>query len=103
MSKSILIVDTPKSCGDCRFCDYIEPIKSSICTADPAKMFKMRDEGAIYSILDERCPLRPLPQKKVPYFDPNANTYDEEKERSIMNEIDGYNRCIDEIVGEIEG
>lgn len=41
---------------------------------------------------------KPLPTKKVPYFDPNANTYDEEKERSIMNEIDGYNRCIDDIL-----
>lgn len=45
---------------------------------------------------------KPLPQKKVPYFDPNASTYDEEIERSIMNEIDGYNRCIDEILGETE-
>lgn len=64
MNKSILVVDTPKSCADCRFCDYIEPIKSSICTADPTNMFKMKVEGAIYSILvNERCPLRPLPSK----------------------------------------
>ncbi len=45
--------------------------------------------------------IKPLPQKKVPHFDPNASTYDEERERSIMNEIDGYNRCIDEITGEV--
>ena len=89
MSKSILILDTPKSCGDCRFCDYIEPIKHSICTADPARMFKMNVEGAIYSILvDERCPLRPLPKKKTVDVD-------------VISDL-GWNDCIDEITGETE-
>ena len=48
------------------------------------------------------CPLKPLPSKKVSAFDPNSASYDEERERSIMNEIDGYNRCLDEIMGEAE-
>ena len=42
--------------------------------------------------------LRPLPTKKVPVFDPNH--CDLEKEKLIVHEIEGYNKCLDEILGE---
>ena len=44
--------------------------------------------------------LKPMPQKKVPVFIPND--CDMEKEIKIINEIEGYNACIDEIIGEEE-
>ncbi len=94
MSKSILILDTPRSCGDCRFCDYIEPIKSSICTADPTRMFKMKVEGAIYSILvDERCPLRSLPAKTGQ----SASCKDIAEACRL-----GWDMCIDTITGDAD-
>lgn len=95
MNKSILIIETPKSCGDCRFCDYIEPIKSSICTANPSHMFKMNDEGAIYSILvDDRCPLRPLPKKKIATSNGKIET--------SFEYAHGFNDCVRAITGETE-
>lgn len=50
----------------------------------------------------EDCPLKPMPSKKVPVFDPNSASYDEEYEKRIMDEIDGWNACLDEIMGETE-
>lgn len=98
--KAIAVIEKmPKDCDEC-------PLVSSIndmCILLDEDAFPNRwVEDAPYYSLKEKgdCPLRPLPQKKIPHFDPNACTYDEERERSIMNEIDGYNRCIDEILGE---
>lgn len=84
--KSILVIDTPSSCLLC-------PLNQNLKCGISRELVEMNNRPSW-------CPLKPLPYKKAPYFDPNANTYDEEKERSIMNEIDGYNRCIDEILGE---
>lgn len=42
----------------------------------------------------------PMPTKKKPLFDPDHCEI--EKEIKIVHEIIGYNRCIDEILGETE-
>ena len=42
--------------------------------------------------------LKSMPTIKVALFDPNH--CDMEEEIKIISEIDGYNRCIDEILGE---
>lgn len=44
--------------------------------------------------------LKPMPTKKSAVFD--ANCCDIEEEIKIIREIDGYNRCIDEMLGEEE-
>lgn len=92
--KVILAIDMPESCKECRFCGfgglYLEQYVCYL-TGDHSE-----DSHLV------GCPLRPLPEKKVPHFDPNDSTYDEKRERFIMNEINGYNRCIDEITGEAE-
>ncbi len=72
--KAILVIDKPKDCFTC------ELGGSKVCIGG--------------------CPLKPLPQKKKPLFDPNHCEI--EKEIKIIHEIDGYNRCIDEIMGETE-
>lgn len=59
--KAILVIDMPESCGDCRFCDYNDSIKTSFCTADPSHMFSMQEEGGVYTInRNKQCPLKPL-------------------------------------------
>lgn len=84
--KALLVLDMPYSCADCRFCEYEDSIKSSFCTADPSHMFKMNEEGGVYSMRrDFSCPLKSLPQR-----------YDED----VMREQKGWNRCLDEILGD---
>ena len=41
-----------------------------------------------------------MPKRKIALFDPNH--CDMEEEIKIIHEINGYNRCIDEILGETE-
>lgn len=57
------------------------------------ELFIVNEKG-----ISNECPLKFLPTKKVPVFDPND--CDIEKEKQIIYEIAGYNRCIDEILGE---
>ena len=45
-----------------------------------------------------RAKLKPMPKRKLAVFDPNH--CDMEEEIKIIREIDGYNRCIDEILGD---
>lgn len=51
-------------------------------------------------LLCDEADLMDLPSKKVPMFDPNHCDMDEEIK--ICHEIFGYNRCLAEILGEIE-
>ena len=44
--------------------------------------------------------LKPMPKRKLALFNPNH--CDMEEEIKIIQEINGYNRCIDEILGETE-
>ena len=100
--KAILVVDEmPTKCKDCPhsyegiFClNAYEPNEA----VEGGMMWKETNPQD----KPKWCPLKPMPSKKVPVFDPNSASYDEERERSIMNEIVGYNRCIDEILGEIK-
>ena len=80
--KSIVVINTPKNCRVCPF----RQSPWTFCLGEYEK--------------ENHCPLRPLPQKKKPLFDPNHCEIEEEIK--IIHEIDGYNRCIDEIMGETE-
>lgn len=76
MSKSIIVIDTPSRCGDCRLADFGKCWGSNsylhLSTKDRPK----------------ECPLRPLPQK----VEMDMNEYYE-------GVADGWNDCIDEILG----
>ena len=93
MSKSVLVIDTPDCCGRCRLLYWGYPIKCSY-------THNVIHTNNLCSHKEKDCPLRPLPTKKVPIFD--ANNFDKEKEEKILWEIEGYNRCIDEIQEEKE-
>lgn len=85
MNKSILVVDTPKICGDCwlfvnydskhQHCNYLwEDVR-------------YRDKPL------SNCPLKELPQKRE-----LPKLYEDNYE--LKAEIKGWNACIDEILGE---
>lgn len=89
MSKSILIIDTPKSCMECRL-KYLD-------TGDDAyfgtNIYRCIWDGSeiLSTGIDEYCPLKPLPQK----VEMDMNEYYE-------GVADGWNDCLKEILGEKE-
>ena len=79
MSKSILVIDTPKNCAECKLM-FLQGIGESICNA------------VDWSRRPSWCPLRPLPEKRI------------NKDCLVIHEIwnEGWNACLDEIAGEGE-
>lgn len=83
--KMVLVIDKPNECSECPcFYDYLR------CQAEEDA--KVYGEKRPYN-----CPLKPMPKRKLALFDPNH--CDMEEEIKIIHEINGYNRCIDEILG----
>lgn len=76
MSKSILVIDTPENCKECR-----------------VKCPKIKNK---------KCPLKKLPQKQIEtykiirYRDGIHDVYGERKDSVAV----GWNKCIDEILKE---
>lgn len=87
MSKAILVLEMPKNCYQCPYCEC----KDNYCVLCGESM---ETQGERQSW----CPLKEMPKKKVPVFNPND--CDMEEEIKIIHEIEGYNRCLDEILGE---
>ena len=83
--KSILVVDTPKNCGECQIW-----LKGFYCGCKKFRRTKRPKD----------CPLKPLPQKKdikhAIYL-----TKDKNKPTAIGYEA-GWNDCLKEILGEEE-
>lgn len=85
--KAILIVDMPKSCSEC-------PLFNSdfyACQLVFAELYEEVRKG----IRHENCPLKPLPKHVI---DRNKFAI----ENKYMNYQDGFNACLDEILGEEE-
>lgn len=85
--KAILVIDMPKNCKECAI-KYRSEINGYWC-------FNLRNDEYASSVLpvnecrrDERCPLKPLPEKMA--------------WGHSIEYVDGYNACIDEILGETE-
>ena len=82
-SKSILVIDTPKNCAECKLM-FLQGIGESICNA------------VDWSRRPTWCPLRPLPKRK--------------DEGSVLKPLPfevymyryGFNECLDAITGETE-
>ena len=84
--KSVLVIDTPKSCGEC-------PLKD----LEEKWMCNLTDE--IVSVDCEKprpksCPLRPLPIK--------AEVPKKHRANGIYSQAVGWNKCIDKVTGETE-
>ena len=80
MSKAILVMDMPSSCEKCdlQIFGRCEKTKKSI-VGTPSDLKSKPDW----------CPLKPMPSKKSTEYNPCRNPYIAE----------GYNACIDEILG----
>lgn len=84
MSKAILVIDTPDGCLVCPLLYACEATK------------KARPNSLRKTMIEADCPLKDLPEKKLPRSIPND--CDIEEKIQIINEI--YNVCFDEILGE---
>lgn len=83
MSKAILVMDMPKDCCICVFNNHTGRCKvtGKYCNA-------YHHEGGLTG-RPNWCPLKPMPNKKSTEYNPCRNPYIAE----------GYNSCIDEILG----
>lgn len=109
MSKSILVIDTPKSCNYCPLCieDYYS---RDYCVATDSRIW--------YNEIPEWCPLREFPQRRkmnintelpscaveitqeeFDHIEKNPNIIYFIKENVSDEYASGYNACIDEILG----
>lgn len=116
MSKAIAIFEMPSKCRDCNcFTDYethyqqcnlladVVYNKISKTTNNSTEIYKAIKEGSFIKDDGKRhpnCPLKPLPEKKhnnggYRVIDGTEWFYDSEHD-------DGWNECIDEILGEEE-
>lgn len=95
MSKSVLVIDTPESCLDCRFCYELDEGIEACCSIsdddkDASLMKKIDCEYGYHQSKPDWCPLMDLPEKDN--GDYPANTSD-------AGFAEGQNQCIDEITG----
>lgn len=81
MSKSVLVINTPKNCCSCYLCGFT--LNSQYCRG---KKKDIKDT----SVKPDWCPLKPLPEK---------NTIENDMTDYQCGMVDGRNQCIDEITG----
>ena len=83
MSKSLLVIDTPECCFECKFLndnyDYLECIITG-----ETKGYNFR----IHENIMEQCPLKPAPEYELVWYDDEKSDWER-----------GYNVCLDEILG----
>lgn len=78
--KAILVIDMPKKCGDCKL--FMNNGNSYWCV--------ITDYDTTSSSMPNNCPLKPLPER----FEPTIMT------DYCLGNADGWNACIDEILGD---
>lgn len=69
MSKSVLIIDTPESCMDCRFCRELDEGIEACCEmeSEPDDKTLCRMIDVSYSYCEQKpiwCPLKELPERR---------------------------------------
>lgn len=95
MSKSMLVVDTPKSCGECKlnYCNHYNDYYCSL-TGEFIYLYLNTDTKSLY------CPLLPLPEKK------DLTHYIQRGDAKSMTHLvqymhdQGWNDCVNEIIKE---
>ena len=96
MSKAILIIDMPRSCGRCEFCLEITE-NHHVCqqVSDDNERCKRLDYDVEFYQYEkpEWCPLRELPEKKERLV--VTDDYDGGYSHGFTH---GYNACLDEIL-----
>lgn len=102
MSKSVLVIDTPKNCYDCPFgteycgnLEYEGCCELAECLDSDMRLITEEHYNYESESRPDWCPLKPLPEK-----------FDNEKDRKLgdfepLFKI-GWNACIDEITKEVK-
>ena len=86
MSKAILVIDMPSRCLNCNCVGYINHNgKFNVCRISG----EILKEDDYYKQRPNSCPLREVPQK---------TDFRKAKTETVLNWIEGYNACIDEIM-----
>lgn len=98
MNKSILVIDTPETCLDCRFCRELHEGIEACCEIsdepDDKELCRMIETDYCQEKPDW-CPLRDLPKRKMLLGLDGASNAMEIRERGRQ---EGFNSCIDEIL-----
>ena len=84
--KAILVVDMPKCCGETPCPCWNADDRKDWCGATNVTLTGCDIEKERPSW----CPLKPLPEKKEPFYDINIQEYD--------IRIDGWNACLEELL-----
>ena len=104
MNKAILVIDMPKSCADCKFCD-VEYKYDKDALSMGATCFLLDDKSCEEKIGESSkqvwkdCPLKEMPSRTTKEYwtcDDGTDRYDAKWRKC---EARGYNACIDEILG----
>lgn len=100
MSKSVLVVDTPKNCYDCPFgteycgnLEYEGCCELAECLDSDMRLITEEHYDYESESRPDWCPLKLLPEKDT------KNHFPDEFEDGYAA---GWNRCIDEIAGEVK-
>lgn len=93
MSKSVLIMDTPETCSDCRFCRELHEGIEACCEivddlVDDSLCRMIECEYGYCQSKPEWCPLKELPERRK-YV-----------EKFFNGDVKGWNDCLKTIIGE---
>ena len=100
MSKSVLVLDTPKNCYDCPFgtaycgeLEYVGYCELAGCLDYDVILMTEEHYDCESKSRPDWCPLMDLPEKDN--GDYPSNTF-------AAGFVEGWNQCIDEITGEVK-
>lgn len=107
MSKAVLVMDMPESCSKCKFMYEFQGIKK-------CQLMNCLNNGASkisqHNFIRQRhdkCPLRELPEKKdfntamKESIEQDCFDVDNSEDYAYLSgSVRGWNRCIDEVMGE---
>lgn len=86
MSKAILVIDMPESCGKCPICSSYEIISSI-----NEYWCGVKNREVDKSNKPDWCPLQPAPEYQDIWYDDESSDWER-----------GYNNCLREIMGRTE-
>lgn len=95
MRKSVLVMNTPENCLDCRFCYELDEGAEACCSIsdddkDVSLMKKIDCEYGYCQGKPDWCPLKPLPEEKEEKY---------WRSKLSLAWIRGWNTCISKIKG----
>ena len=99
MEKAIVLVDDyPETCSDCMF--FAERKGQKLCTASDFEIF-LHSFDNFYEERCVDCPLKELPKKKDEYKEA-LKSFNGNMSKELHFACEGWNACLDEILGEEE-